>query len=139
MIKELLSNIYYSFIADKVKDDIKGYINSLKDANREYLKMKLQDTQKDIISYFSIKEMSDEEILKKYKHTKFEELSELEKNAFAKKYNIIILNNATITISLCDYVYKDNYISDSLEKIFELRKIRDEENKEMDKQLRGID
>ena len=129
MIKKIVEKIYYSFIADKVKDEIKGYTNSLKDANRRFFNMIIEDSKKDIISYFLIKEMSDEEILKKYKHTKFEKLSELEKKAFCKKYNITILNNPVSFTRLGDLVYSSAYISDSLERIFEIRKIRDEEKK----------
>ena len=131
MIKELLGNIYYSFVKEQIKEDIESYTDSIKFANNYYLERRLNDLQNDILSYFSIKEMTIEEVFIKFKHKKFSDLSNLEKQAFKEKYKLIIQESNLAFVSLSDYVYNSDYIVDSLEKIFSLRELRDKEMEEM--------
>lgn len=107
-----MNNWFERLIYD-IKTEIK---NELRIELYNNLENRLFTLFNDFKTLSKLEKMSDEDIIKYFKHSKFSEVSTLIQDFFYERYNIYISKSNFCSVSGLSKVYPDSYISDEIEK-----------------------
>ena len=80
------------------------------------LENRLFTLSNDFKTLSKLEKMSDKDIIKHFKHSKFNEVSTLIQNFLCERYKFNILNSNFCSVSDLTKVYPNSYIADAIEK-----------------------
>lgn len=92
----------------------------LKKIVKEIFKEDFEKMQSDFIESLELKEKSDEQLMKKYKHTQWKDLNIFCKNILKNRYNLS--EGFSIGFTFVD-VFPNSYISDAIERALSLKEL----------------
>lgn len=110
MIKKLFFKILFE---EEVEKKLIKHNENVLFAMKSYLNRHIADLENGFTACLKLQNMSDEEIIKEYKHTKFSEISILERKFLEQKYNFHYCSFTSVNDTL-NSVYPFSYISDSI-------------------------
>lgn len=119
-----MNNWFKRLIYD-IKTEIKNELRAELIANVEFRISNMFDEIKDVLE---LEEMTDEEVIKFFKHSKFSEISKTKQDFLSQRYNFFISSSQFTSIASIagktQKVYPESYIADEIENYLEIQKNR---------------
>ena len=115
----MIKKIIYSLVEEKIN---------------ELVEEKIEKLASDLYKIHDLEKRTDKEIIEIYKHTKFKDISSLEKKFLFNKYNFFVVSysySVALTKMLnfeCVVVEENCYISDEIEKILKSKEESNNDN-----------
>jgi hypothetical protein len=117
--------ILFDRLIKNIKTEIK---NDVKDEVMSYVELRISNIFENIEDILRLEKMTDEEVIKFFKHSKFSEISKIKQDFLSQRYNFFISRSNFVSIESIDRkfikVYPESYIADEIEGFLEIQKNR---------------